>query len=551
MKSDHETRHYQYNEKSSMEIDTLKKWRIGDIIDLEYFFHRDAVSQTAEDQQYLHERDRTIFLDSVRPGIKEGKTQDRQFIIQAWLNRRREEETAEDAVLPGEGFASLYSSFRLFFVLAGLFSGAGAGLSFLGYTGDRPLNVFVYLSVFVFSQLLLLLLLLVLSIYRLQKRSFLSSSPLYKAIGRFMIRTVLWAGKRISGKAGADRRSRMEAALGLIMSKGSTYGFLIFLPVFILTQLFAVGFNLGLLATTLFKVITADIAFGWQSTLQLSPAAVHALVQKIALPWSWLASGYPAFPSLAQIEGSRIILKEGIYHLSTPDLASWWPFLCFSVLFYGLLPRLLLFLGAAAAQRRHLGALDFRQGAYEQLLLRMTTPLVSTRGLRVDAAGSAVKEAEADNGGNVQAADDRSVGKNLLVMIPDDIYSACSQHEIESAVKNRFAAAVTEIVRINEDSETDTEILANLQNSRRLEETDILLIQEAWQPPILEYLDFIKSLRQAIGPGPSIRIGLIGKPLANTIFTPVKDANRKIWARKITAIGDPRIYAVGLVHNAA
>ncbi len=535
-----------------MGIDQVKKWRIRDIIDLEYFFHKDAVSQSAEDQHYLNERDRTIFLDSVRPGIKEGETPARQFIIQVWLNRRREEEAAGNAVLPGESFESLYSSFRIFFVLAGILLGGGAGLSFLNYTGTRPLNVFVYLSVFVFSQMLLLLLLLLFSLYRVKKKSFLSSSPLYRIIGRSMLRIVLWARSRLAEKLGADHRSRMESTLGIIRSKGSTYGFLFFLPIFILTQLFAIGFNLGLLTTTLFKVITADIAFGWQSTLQLSSAAVHSLVQKIALPWSWLAAGDPAYPSLAQIEGSRIILKEGIYHLSTPDLVSWWPFLCFSVLFYGLLPRLLLFWGAVAAQSRHLGSLDFKQGIYEQLLLRMTTPLVSTRGRRVDDSGAAAQEAAADYSGIDQTApDDRSIGKNLLVMIPDDIFDACSREEIKSAVQNRFGSAITEIVRIDKDYETDTEILANLKYSKQPAETDILLIQEAWQPPIVEYINFIKNLRSAIGPSPCIRIGLIGKPLANTIFTPVQEVNQKIWTRKITALGDPCIYAVGLINHAS
>ena len=530
----------------------MKKWRIRDIIDLEYFFHKDVVSQSAEDQQYLNERDRNIFLNSVKPCIKEGETPDRQFIIQAWMNRRREEETAKAAVLPGESFENLYSTFRILFVLTGLVLGGGAGLSFLTYTGDQPLNVFVYLSVFVFSQILLLLLLLVLSMYRVQKRSFLSSSPLYKVISRFMLRILLSARNRISKKLGADRRSRAESILGIIRSKGGTYGVLFFLPIFILVQLFAVGFNLGLLATTLFKVVTADIAFGWQSTLQLSSTAVHSLVQKIALPWSWLLAGDLAYPSLAQIEGSRIILKEGIYHLSMPDLASWWPFLCFSVLFYGLLPRLLLFLGAVAAQRRHLGSLDFRQGVYEQLLLRMTTPLLSIRGRSVDGVTAAAAAPEPEYSGTDQAADDdRIVEKNLLVMIPDDIFDACSREKIESAVHDRFGSAITQLFRINEDYETDAEILANLKNINRPAETDILLIQEAWQPPIAEYINFIKNLRLAIGPGPCIRIGLIGKPLSNTIFTPVKDENRKIWVRKITAIGDPCIFAVGLVKNAS
>ena len=534
-----------------MEERQVKKWRIRDIIDLEYFFHKDAVSQSAGDQQYLNERDRNIFLDSVRPNLQEGKTPDRQLVIRAWLDRRRDEKTDKDAILPGEGFESLYSSFRMLFVLAGIVFGGGAGLSFLTYTGDRPLNVFVYLFVFVFSQVLILLLFFIVALFKLRKGAFLSSSPLYRIIGRSILKAVLWARKSISGKLGADRRSRVEATLGIIMNKGATYGFLFILPSLILAQLFSIGFNLGLLATTLFKVITADIAFGWQSTLQLSPAAVHSLVQKIALPWSWLAAGDLAFPTLAQIEGSRIILKEGIYHLSTPDLASWWPFLCFSVLFYGLLPRLFVFLAAVAAQHRYLTTLNFRQGVYEQLLLRMTTPLVSTRGRMVDASGIPAKEVEPDYGDRDQSgANGMRGGKNTLVMIPDDIVNTGSEEEITSALQNISTSTITQLVRINKDYETDTEILANLKNSNRPQETDILLIQEAWQPPIVEYIHFIKNLRQAIGAGPCIRIGLIGKPQPSTIFTPVKDENRKIWTRKITALGDPCIYVVGLVNNA-
>ena len=275
------------------------------------------------------------------------------------------------------------------------------------------------------------------------------------------------------------------------------------------------------------------------------------VILRTALPWSWLAAGDAAYPSLAQIEGSRIILKEGIYHLSSPDLASWWPFLCFSVLFYGLLPRLLLFLGASAAQRIHLNALDFRQGAYEQLLLRMTTPLVSTRGRMVDDAGTGVKEPESDyvdkDPGETY---EPGVRKNLLVLIPDDIADACPQEEIESAVRNRFAASITQLIRINNNYETDVEIPAALKKNSRPADIDILLIQEAWQPPIAEYITFIKNLRQTIGNGPCIRLGLIGKPLPDTMFTPVKEVNLKIWTRRITALGDPCIYAVGLMNNA-
>jgi hypothetical protein len=528
----------------------VKKWSIRDIIDFEYFFYRDGVSLSSESQQDLHERDRNIYLNSIKVHVKEGGKPDRRFILRSWLERRRKNEAAATNVLPGESFESLYGSCRILFVLAGIVFGGGAGLTFLTYSGEQPLNVFVYLSVFIFSQLLLLLLLFLLSVYRLKKRSFLSFSPLYRAIGRFLLGLLLWVRGRISEKIGAEHRSRTESALGLIMSKGRTYGIIFILPVFILTQLFAIGFNLGVLATTLFKVITSDIAFGWQSTLELSSAAVHGLVKTIALPWSWLTGPGAGYPSLDQIEGSRIILKEGIYHLSTPDLTSWWPFLCLSILFYGLLPRLLLFLAGAAVQQRMLAALGLKQGNYEQLLLRLTTPLLATRGRSPEnVTGCSQEQETGDIERDMTGAAPVNFDRKLLVLVPGDIYDASAKEKIETMLRNRFGDVLKEIVRIDEEYETDAAILANLKKSLESAETDILLIQEAWQPPITEYINFIKNLRITIGYGPCIRIGLIGKPLPDNIFTPVLVKNREIWTRKMNSIGDPCLYVLGMVQN--
>ncbi|MCL7486547.1 MAG: DUF2868 domain-containing protein [Desulfobulbaceae bacterium] len=528
------------------------KWRIRDIIDLEYFLHQDGITCSGDNQEELHARDRDIFLKDVQPAAGGDKNPDRQFTLMTWLNRRREEDASEAAVLPGAGVESLYGSLRVVFFGAGLVLGGIAGASFLTYTGDSPVNVFVYLAVFVFSQLLLLFFLLALFLYRFSRRSLLSSSILYILISRFMLRILRSARNHLAKRMSAARRSQAEFTFGAIAGKTRAYGILFFLPVFIMTQLFAIGFNLGLLTATLFKVITTDIAFGWQSTIQLSSAAVHALARNIALPWSWAVQGDAAFPSLAQIEGSRIILKEGIYHLSTPDLVSWWPFLCFAVAMYGLLPRFFLFLAGAALQRKLLGSLDFRQGIYEQLLLRMTTPLVSTRGRGVDDARPRDREtAPMHQGSGRSAGEGRSGARKLLVMIPDEIYDFCPRQEIESVVNSGAVYDIREILRINQDYASDRELFATLRNMDRMKESDILVIQEGWQPPIMEYIDFIRQVRKAVGDVPCIRIGLIGKPGDDTVFTPVKEENRKIWAQKITAMGDPCIYSEGLVSHAS
>ena len=79
------------------------------------------------------------------------------------------------------------------------------------------------------------------------------------------------------------------------------------------------------------QVVTADIAFGWQSTIQFSSDAVYTFVKIFSLPWSWIEPLSIVNPTYAQIQGSRMVLKDGIYHLATPDLVSWWPFLLLSV----------------------------------------------------------------------------------------------------------------------------------------------------------------------------------------------------------------------------
>ena len=141
--------------------------------------------------------------------------------------------------------------------------------------------------------------------------------------------------------------------------------------------------------------------------------------------------------------------------------------------------------------------------------------------------------------------------RKLLVLIPDEIGDACSLEEIETVVNRSGRYGIEGIIRTGQDYATDNAMLASLRSREGVAETDILLIQESWQPPIMEYIDFIRQLRQAVGAAPCIRIGLIGKPRPDTIFTPVAEENRKIWSLKITALGDPCLYCEGLVNNAS
>ena len=66
-----------------------------------------------------------------------------------------------------------------------------------------------------------------------------------------------------------------------------------------------------------------------------------------------------------------MVLKEGIYHLTTPDLVSWWPFLLLAVCFYGFLPRIRFNMGSTVILLLPKGACDWRNDLTAGNTLRM------------------------------------------------------------------------------------------------------------------------------------------------------------------------------------
>lgn len=107
--------------------------------------------------------------------------------------------------------------------------------------------------------------------------------------------------------------------------------------------LVALGMLVGYWALLLFT----DLAFGWSSTLIDGSHIIVQLAQVAAKPWQWL---WPAaVPDAALIEATRYIRIASTAENSAVA-GNWWRFLMASLLFYNLLPRLLL--GALIAVRR-------------------------------------------------------------------------------------------------------------------------------------------------------------------------------------------------------
>ncbi|MCI5143263.1 MAG: DUF2868 domain-containing protein, partial [Candidatus Electrothrix sp. ATG1] len=343
------------------------------------------------------------------------------------------------------------------------------------------------------------------------------------------------------------------------------YGLLFLRPFFLIVQLFGVSFNTGVLAATLFKVIGTDLAFGWQSTLQVTPASVQKVVHWISQPWSWLPD--PFILTLSQIEGSRLVLKDGIYHLANADLTSWWPFLCLSVLCYGLLPRLLLLLLVSTRQQRDLARLDFQQGFFRQILHRMQTPQVSTAARsesktvgRAQGAGSDISRnakesspmpsdrAHEPDKGKTKPSKENSPHSFITALISDELLEECSYSALQEQVAYRLGYQLCQLIPFWTLTQSEEEELVALQKAMNQDKSsDILIVIEAWQPPIEELFSWIRLLRRSLGPTPVFLLTLIGKPTPETILTPVQTQHLHIWKQKTAALSDPGLQLIELV----
>lgn len=76
--------------------------------------------------------------------------------------------------------------------------------------------------------------------------------------------------------------------------------------------------------------------------------------------------------------------------------------------------------------------------------------------------------------------------------------------------------------------------------------SSIVWLHEAWQPPIKETLFFLQGLRRVTGDGTDIIVGLVGKPSADTLFTPPSDMDLSVWQKKLDALGDPWLRMVSM-----
>ncbi len=537
------------------------RWTLADLLDLEYLFQTDEALRQQEGEQALRKRDRIIYLAKIAPKIKNTPILNPQELVQRWLQVRQRNsggagENNREPLLPG----AIWNEVSVVLLWLALFFGLGSGLglasAFSVYSGRAPLNVSAFLGLFVALQLVILLAQPLFMLLRRVRRSHLERSVLYTLLLRLMIAGADWIYARARRSLSANKRLSFAALLGQVRSRRELAPLLVW-PVFFLLQLSAIGFNLGVLGLTLAKVVFSDMAFGWQSSLQLSAQQVADGVRLLALPWSWFLPEGMGYPSLAQVEGTQIILKDGIYHLATQDLVSWWPFLCTALVVYGLLPRLLLLMGGYIRYRHQLDALELRNPEIRWLLQRMTTPQVETDGehaavrvrpqqpiYQIDIPQETAQESVAVDMPPATTAE----GMHSLILVPEELLDGLDNAALMQAMQNLSGCREIQILQLPFSAAEEQALLVHIQKERAAALVDeVFLVQEAWMPPLQETQQLLAQLRTAVGETTPLTILLIGRPKGNNRLTPALPEHADIWHKKMQALADPSLYTRSLM----
>ena len=481
---------------------------IGDLIDLNSALKSDRSTDGDEKKQ----RDRTI-----GQALQQQRNSPARQ-LRGWLEQVRLSAWKRD----GHHAAQLYHVLCVILVFAGLATGWGLARAVLYYTGNAPINIVNALGLLVLPQILLLLFWLLSTIpNRIPLLGSLQSALRFLNPGRLTRHLTRFFPAR-------SRQSLSlvwddEYATALAPATRWLFSFW--------SQLFSICFNIGVLLAAFYLISFSDLAFAWSTTLNIDATTFHHMLSALSWPWHTL---FPdAVPSPELVEISRYYrLEEGsLGNASTASelavqLGQWWPFLITAIICYGLLPRLLTLFISWWRFRHHLDHALPRLSGSPELLARMNSPLISTSAPQPESV------AEFDAGSGYGPSESASYALKCAV-----IDWSGSGVNSESAAKQLQTMGIScqDFLMAGGIRSTDQDN-ATIVSLCNLKPEGIAVIVKSWEPPLLEFLDFIQSIRAQCKRQQPIIILLWGGRDG------VSGRDRETWQLTLRQLKDPDLH---------
>ncbi len=452
------------------------------------------------------ERDRRI-------GAGLSGTDELERVLQ-WWQQVQEDNTEASA---GARVASLARVATVALTLLGLAIGVGLGSVAFAYDGSHPVNVLALLGVLVGVPFLLLILTL---IYLLPGRL-----PGLAALREFA--ATLNPGRWVS--AWLDRHAGMKLFAGFADGRAGfgRWQLLVF------SQWLALGYFVGVILAGLVLVAVSDLAFGWSSTLELDAQGVYRLFAFLSLPWqAWLPA---AVPDLELVVSSRYFRLETqpVSVAEAAALGAWWPFVLMTILVWGLAPRLVLLLLGLWRRRVAVRGLLTRSPEVLALLDRLNPP-------HVDFGPELPEEPGVADDGRA-AAPPEAGDDSVATLIWNEALDEARAGAWQAAHLGSVAGAVLR-VGVRRGADGWRSALAEFLAGPAKPLSRVVVFSKGWEPPLLEFSDFLEALRAGLGEAATIVVVPI-----NTRGDGIEPADRAVWAGFLGRHGDPRLYVMDAV----
>lgn len=469
-------------------------------------------------QTTVAERDRRI-------GLALPPSDDRAQVVLGWLDAIRDED-AEVERLHGRVQQAVVWCGTLI-TLLGLVLGLGAALGVFFFDGSGRVNAVGVIAVLVLLPGLFLLLFIAAAL----PARFLAPLPGGRAL------TALARGLS-PGRLGSvilrffpsDFRQAWEGVTGQTIRRQTLYQGIQKWAILRWSQLLALGFQAAALAAAICLVLFTDLAFGWSTTLTSGnpirdAETIHSLTSTMAAPWSWTLES--AAPTLSLIEESRYF--RAAEHSLTPEqaarLGAWWPFIILSLLVYGLLPRIITS-AVAGTRLGHACRVTVRNlPGFPPVLRRLRQAHLQTTSDEPETGRTDPEQAKSTATLSIEP---ESIG--LLIN-----WSAVpmAEGDLKALFGNQTVHQAGGAASVAGDRSLVEEEAAKLPSG-----SGVVVVVKAWEPPLMELVDFLKLLRTSIPNESPIFIVPAGIDSATRIAdgTP---GQVEIWRRKIAGLGDP------------
>ncbi len=402
----------------------------------------------------------------------------------------------ENARKPGDMYNTGMHLLAYILFFSGLATGLSAGSAVLHFDGTQPVNIVNFLALFLGVQFLTYLLFLLNCLPERIKKTLPFLGDFYDFLRQIAL-LISQSSSRILDRIGAEQTHLFFERLQRIRLRHKLYLNIEKWLLIRLSQTFSLAFNLGALLICLYLIVFSDLAFAWNTTLDLPDKSFHRLTTMVSQPWHKIMP--EAVPDLALVEKTRFSRLEGTY-LNAPknkraaDLNSpgdWWPFLILALFFYGFLPRLIIYCFSLWRFHANLQKVSLKTVHFAALYERLIMPLVQTR------AGSS----ENIDSQSRKLKDDSTVANKAAAEVCKIILWGEPQlpvDQIQALVYKRFGCEnYTTLEAGTFESRKDDLTLQQLAKVTGKNEL-VLILVESWETPGKAIYHFVQRLREQL-----------------------------------------------------